>query len=180
MDKVNSQPMEGVAPFGIQINNYFINGEEFDYSNVIFQTALFHAASFERESIALTAMVRQRMKKIDDLGAVLSVLNEAYAQLPVKKQKSDDEVGNDKLSGAHTTAGIYGYDIHAWDNKIYRRDCQHAQNDIQYGIDKEDNDLRQDMLSLESILQKRDNAFSTASKLMKKVLNSSKSIISNM
>ena len=47
-------------------------------------------------------------------------------------------------------------------------------------IDKEDNDLKQDMVSLNSYISKRDNSFSTATKLVKKGLNAASSTIGNI
>ena len=55
-----------------------------------------------------------------------------------------------------------------------------AQNAVQYAIDKEDNELKQDTVSLNSYVSKRDNSFSTASKLVRKALDASGSTIGNI
>ena len=51
---------------------------------------------------------------------------------------------------------------------------------MQYAIDKEDHDLKQDMVSLNSFISKRDNAFSAASKLVKKVADAAGNTIGNI
>ena len=61
-----------------------------------------------------------------------------------------------------------------------RKQILNAQNAVQYAIDREDNDLKQDMVSLNSYISKRDNSFSTASKLVKKALDASASTIGNI
>ena len=61
-----------------------------------------------------------------------------------------------------------------------RGDVMNAQNDIEYKMDVEDNNLQQDMVSLQSFLSKRDNAFSTAAKLVRKSQNSAGETIGNM
>ena len=45
------------------------------------------------------------------------------------------------------------------------------QTDTQYALDKEDNYLQQDMVSLQSYFSKRDQALSMAASLVKKVNN---------
>ena len=48
---------------------------------------------------------------------------------------------------------------------------QTLQTDAQYELDKEDNFLQQDMVSLQSYFSKRDQALSMAASLVKKVNN---------
>ena len=64
-------------------------------------------------------------------------------------------------------------------NKITRGSVMTAQNNVQYAMDREDNELKQDMVSLNSYITKRDNSYSTASKLTKKYANSAYSTIRN-
>ena len=63
---------------------------------------------------------------------------------------------------------------------ITYRNATNAQNDIQYALDVEDNELQQDMVSLQSLVSKRDNAFSMASKIIKKSANAASNTISNI
>lgn len=180
MDTISSQPLPNVAPFGIQAKRYFLDNQELDYPSIVSNAAFFQVSSFEREGKAVSEMVRVRMKKLEDLGQVMSVLSETNAQFPVKKPKSNHETTNSRLSNARNTAELYNLEIGGSGNTIKRGDCQRAQTNIQYAMDQEDNNLQQDMLSLQSIMSKRDNAFSAASKLMNKALNPAKSIIANM
>jgi hypothetical protein len=61
-----------------------------------------------------------------------------------------------------------------------RGDLMRSQDDIQYKLDVEDNNLQQDMVSLQSFVSKRDSAFSTASKIISKAHNAAGSAIDNM
>ncbi len=63
---------------------------------------------------------------------------------------------------------------------ITYRSATKAQNDIQYAMDTEDNNLKQDMVSLQSFISKRDNAFSAASKIVRKSDGSAGGIIRNI
>ena len=121
-------------------------------------------------------------QKVDDLGDALAVLAKALASMTTDKQDPDDK--SDADSALTTAAGVVaGYGITTMtvsDNKIKRGDAMKAQNDIQYALDVEDNQMQQDTVSLQSLLTKRDNAFSNASKIVKKALNASGSAIGNM
>ena len=59
-------------------------------------------------------------------------------------------------------------------------DVQKALTEVQYQIDKEDNLLQQDMVSMQSFVSKRDNAFSTASKIIRKTNNAASATIANI
>ena len=52
--------------------------------------------------------------------------------------------------------------------------------EIQYAIDVEDNNLQQDMVSMQSFMTKRDSAFSAAARIVSKSLNASASAIDNI
>ena len=119
------------------------------------------------------------------------ILNEAYATLKTKEQESGDTTANIvSLATARDKAALYGVTINITDIAIpelgirmcytTRRDLMNAQNAVQYAIDKEDNELKQDTVSLNSYVSKRDNSFSTASKLVRKALDASGSTIGNI
>jgi hypothetical protein len=66
------------------------------------------------------------------------------------------------------------------DNKVRRDDATSAQSALQYEIDYETNEMQQDMVSLQSLVSKRDNAFSTASSLVQKVNSTASTLIGNL
>jgi hypothetical protein len=51
---------------------------------------------------------------------------------------------------------------------------------LQYEIDYETNEMQQDMVSLQSLVSKRDNAFSTVSSLVQKVNSTASTLIGNL
>ena len=127
-------------------------------------------------------VVRQRQRKVDDLGAVLAVIAKALASMDPKTPESTDKsAADDELKTAASQAAAYGLSLPLTDgNKITRGNAMKAQNDIQYALDVENNQLQQDTVSLQSLLTKRDNSFSNASKIVQKALNASASAISNI
>ena len=70
----------------------------------------------------------------------------------------------------------------SWDgtNTMKLGNLQKAQTSLQYAIDREDNDIQQDIVTLQSYISKRDNAYSNAAKIVKKTNNAASSTIGNI
>ena len=66
------------------------------------------------------------------------------------------------------------------DDKVRRDDATMAQSALQYEIDYETNDMQQDMVTMQSLVSKRDNAFSTASSLVQKINSTASTLIGNL
>ena len=105
----------------------------------------------------------------------------------MKDQESSDKTAYfTELYKAYQTA-VYKYGITlSYDAisgssmRMTRRQVMNAQNSVQYAIDTEDNNLKQDMVTFQSLMSKRDNSFSTAAKLVRKAGNAAGSTIGNL
>lgn len=180
----------GASVYGVEQYSYTVNGVAGkDYAAALSAASFKEAVAIEQALSAYSEVVRQRMRKLDDLGTAMAILNEAYATLKTKEQESGDTTANMvSLATARDKAALYGVTINMTDATIAgirfcyttRRDLMNAQNAVQYAIDKEDNELKQDTVSLNSYVSKRDNSFSTASKLVRKALDASGSTIGNI
>lgn len=180
----------GASVYGVEQYSYTVNGVAGkDYAAALSAASFKEAVAIEQALSAYSEVVRQRMRKLDDLGTAMAILNEAYATLKTKDHESTDTTANMvSLATARDKAALYGVTINMTDATIAgirfcyttRRDLMNAQNAVQYAIDKEDNELKQDTVSLNSYVSKRDNSFSTASKLVRKALDASGSTIGNI
>ena len=182
---IEQNPIAGASVYGVEQYSYTVNGVAGkDYAAAISAASFKEAVAIEQALSAYSEVVRQRMRKLDDLGTVMAILNEAYATLKTKEQESGDTTANmPSLADAKATAAKYGVSISITEIDLgglgvklcytTRRDLMNAQNAVQYAIDKEDNELKQDTVSLNSYVSKRDNSFSTASKLVRKALDAS-------
>ena len=187
---IEQNPISGASVYGVEQYSYTVNGVAGkDYAAALSAASFKEAVAIEQALSAYSEVVRQRMRKLDDLGTAMAILNEAYATLKTKDQESGDTTANMvSLATARDKAALYGVTINMTDTTIAgirfcyttRRDLMNAQNAVQYAIDKEDNELKQDTVSLNSYVSKRDNSFSTASKLVKKALDASGSTIGNI
>lgn len=183
------QPTEiqGGAVYGVAQYEYAVNGDPGkDYSAALAIASLKESVAIEDAAAAASEVVRQRERKITDLGTVLASIAKAIATMDPKSQDTGkrSELSED-LADAHELAGKYGL---AFDWAEYKdgkmsityRSATKAQNDIQYAMDTEDNNLKQDLVSLQGYISKRDNAFSAAAKLVKKSDGTGWSIIRNI
>ena len=189
---IEQNPIAGASVYGVEQYSYTVNGVAGkDYAAALSAASFKEAVAIEKALSAYSEVVRQRMRKLDDLGTAMAILNEAYATLKTKEQESGDTTANMvSLATARDKAALYGVTINITDYTIQdlgirmcyttRRNLMNAQNAVQYAIDKEDNELKQDTVSLNSYVSKRDNSFSTASKLVRKALDASGSTIGNI
>ena len=187
---IEQNPIAGASVYGVEQYSYTVNGVAGkDYAAALSAASFKEAVAIEKALSAYSEVVRQRMRKLDDLGTAMAILNEAYATLKTKDHESTDTTANMvSLATARDKAALYGVTINMTDATIAgirfcyttRRDLMNAQNAVQYAIDKEDNELKQDTVSLNSYVSKRDNSFSTASKLVRKALDASGSTIGNI
>ncbi len=185
MAVISAQNIPGVSVYGIQQVSYTVNGVAGkDYAAAVAAASLWQATALEQSCSAMSAMVKQRMKKLDDLGWALAVLNETLTTFRTKNPESDDKGYHGELQRMDEVLRAYGFKSYVSTNKdgdyyITRENANYAQNDVQYAMDREDNDLQQDLVSIQSMFSKRDNSFSTAKELVSKIFNTSQSITSN-
>lgn len=177
----------GGAVYGVAQYEYTVEGASGkDYSAALAAASLKESVAIEDAAAAYSVVVRQRERKVTDLGTVLASIAKAIATMDPKSQDTGkkSELSED-LADAHELAGKYGL---AFDWAEYKdgkmsityRSATKAQNDIQYAMDTEDNNLKQDMVSLQSFISKRDNAFSAASKIVRKSDGTAGGIIRNI
>lgn len=184
---IEATTIPGASVYGVAQMDYTVNGVSGkDYAAALAAASFKEAVAIEQALSAYSEVVRQRIRKLEDLGSAMAGLNYAYATLKTKDMESGDKTeSSSQLYDAYQLAGKYGISI-GWSSysngmmQSTRRDIMKGQNAVQYAIDREDNDLKQDTVSLNSYISKRDNSFSTAAKLVKKALDAASNTIGNI
>ena len=180
---ITANKIEGAAGYGVEQMSYAVDGVSGqDYAAALAAASFRESVAIERSLAAYSEVVRQRMRKLDDLGSVMASISSALASLKVKDTESSDAAAVPNSAWVNSTALKYGVTLVFKENSanMTRANLYKGQNEIQYAIDREDNDLKQDMVSLNSYVSKRDNAFSTASKLVKKANDAASATIGNI
>ncbi|MBP5542686.1 MAG: hypothetical protein ILM98_01315 [Kiritimatiellae bacterium] len=176
---IQTEALSGCSVYGVKQVQYTVDGVSGkDYAAALTAAAFKEAAAIEVAVSGYAEVVRQRIRKLEDLGSVMAALNYAVSNLKIKDQESGDTASVPNAVLVSSTAQKYGID--GISSIMTRRSLYNKQNEVQYAMDKEDNDLKQDSVSLNSYMSKRDNSFSTAAKLVKKASNASDSAIGNI
>ena len=172
----------GGSVYGVTQVEYTIAGETGkNFIDAAMLASFMQATAIEESTSAYAKVVMERQKKIDELAEALGYIAKANGSLDSKGGKSTDEVTVDNASYVKQIAAKYEVQL-SWasDNKMTRGNIQKAQTNFTYAIDREDNDIQQDIVTLQSYIKKRDNAYSNASKLVKKANQAAKSTIKNI
>lgn len=189
---VESKPIEGLSVYGVQQRDYTVKGAEHcDYIKAASVAMFQEAGAIEKETAAYAAVLEARQEKLDKLGWALSVIVKAIASLKVKKPESDDLSSSDpnlkiasqildKYRRANSDLRMPVLELMNSFVCVRRDDALRAQAAVQYEIDYETNEMQQDMVSMQSLVSKRDNAFSTASSLVQKINSTASSLIGNL
>lgn len=168
---ITANTINGGAVYGVAQYEYTVDGAQGkDYIAALTAAAFKQSVAIEAAASSYVEVVRQRQRKVDDLGSILAELNKAVANLPPKNGKPDDAVSIDNSAWVNNTASSYGITLvfNHNTNQMTRGNLWKGQNNIQYALDTTNNDLQQDMVALQSLLSKRDNAYSAAAKLVRK------------
>ena len=182
MDKlITAVPIAGDSVYGVRQVQYTVDrvpGRNF--ADAVTVAAFKQAAAIESTTSAYVKVVKARQQKIDELGEALSYIAKAMGWIN-KKTKSSDEFTIDNASYVKEIAAKYEVSL-SWNgtNTMKLGNLQKAQTSLQYAIDREDNDIQQDIVTLQSYISKRDNAYSNAAKIVKKTNQAATSTIGNI
>ena len=183
MPLIETNVISGASVYGVQQVSYTVAGEAGkDFSAALAAAAFKQTTAIEVAASSYTDVVRERERKLDELGGVLAYLNKAYATLRVKDAESSDTATVENGAWVNATALKYGITLVFMPNTaiMTRANIMKGQNEIQYAIDTEDNNLQQDLVGLQSLLSKRDNAYSTASRVVRKADDAAGTTIGNI
>ena len=181
---VEANSIAGLVVYGQQQVDYTVEGKAgCDYGYAVARAALLRSVAVESALNALTGVVHKREQKLSDLGTALSYVCEAFAHFQHSGKNASSQDDKVTTSGLYTTANILNrYGLKSADDGLTTNDtlktgtisnanANKMQTNIQYMMDKEDNYLQQDMVSLQSYFSRRDQALSLAASLVQKVNN---------
>ncbi|MBR0459982.1 MAG: hypothetical protein IJJ26_12150 [Victivallales bacterium] len=181
MTEISSQNIAGLVIYGQQQVDYTVDGVSGQsYGSAIAFASLRRSASVEKAMSALQPAIRARMRKVEELGEVLSYVAVGVAHLATESD-FDERYSSSDLAKAYDILNKYGLSCKNYiividlsplpfrQGQSSKGDLQKLQSDVQYEMDREDNKLQQDMVAMNSYMSKRDQAFSLASSMVRKV-----------
>ena len=178
--------------WGVPQHSYTVEGVAGqDFAAALTIATFKEATAIEAAAQSYTAIVKQRQQKVEDLGSSLSCIAFAISTMDPKSNDTGKKSWTcHEVYQAQEKVSKYGLSI-GYDGVSYSsdtggkayityRNATKAQNNIQYEMDKEDNELQQDIVALNSLMSKRDNAFSTAARIVRKAFNATATTIRNV
>ena len=180
-DMIVPSEISGGSIYGVVQMQYAIDGVDGkNFIDAVTIASFKQADAIETAAGAYVAVVRARQQKITDLGKVLAEFSKAIGRMKQKGGKSTDKAKLDNYQMVVSILNKYEISVSNLSSEMERGDLMKGETTVQYEIDKEDNNLQQDIVSMQSFLTKRDNAFSTAAKLVSKANNAATSTIHNI
>ena len=192
---IDTTPIDGLKVYGQQMVDYAVGGDvhqAFDRAMAV--AAFAEANAIEIEAEAYSEVLKMRQKKLEEIGDCVTKLSRMIGAMKGGSQSSSDKYPKDslydpELRSIKNTLKKYGVTLNITDEDYYimqihvqhcyvtRENAETAKANAEYAMDNEDNDLQQDMVTLQGLISKRDEAFNNASKIIKKYNNTARSII---
>ncbi len=165
--------------WGISANDYKINGEQVDFQDLLTKLSKNRAVTVEAEIGPLSTRIRNRNKMMDKLGAALSILSGAQARF------SSDDSGSSSTnvtlsSDAAEALKFCGKNYSAGVHSLTKSVVEELVQLVKSKIDACNNQSQTDMTRLQSLVDRRDQSFSTATELMTDVSDTRGNLISNI
>jgi len=164
--------------WGASFGDYMLNGKGVDFQDIMIAIAENRATSVEGEVTPLSTRITNRNKTLEDLGNVLADLTKLQSQFD-SDADGDDREGYLQQTSKDILIEVFGsldwsdlhmtkYEVEEWLQKVKSK------------IDALNNEAQKDMTRLQSLVDRRDEAFSTASDLMSKISDTRSNLIRNL
>ena len=164
--------------WGASFGDYKLNGKSVDFQDIMIAIAENRATSVEGEVTPLSTRITNRNKTLEDLGNVLADLTKLQSQFD-SDADGDDREGYLQQTSKNILIEVFGsldwsdlhmtkYEVEEWLQKVKSK------------IDALNNEAQKDMTRLQSLVDRRDEAFSTASDLMSKISDTRSNLIRNL
>lgn len=203
-DKVSNSnlSMWGAEVYGAE---YVINGQKVDFQDLMVAVTTQRASIVEAEVQPISTRMTNRNKRLEQLGNALSDLSSAEASFETNDKGTRDMRGNWLLDATGTILKELGYSVTVYAdlgsrpgdtsradfyyvtsqpaNQRYSANKQTIEGMIQKvktQIDKLNNEASSDMTRLQSLVDRRDESYSTATSLMQAVGDCRSSLIKNL
>ena len=164
--------------WGLQFGDFYLDGKHTDFQDLMVAISQNRATTVEGEVKPLSTKITNRNKTLEDLGNVLADLTKLQAQFD-NDSKGDTRKGSLQQSSQTILQNVFGsLNFSRLDMK--KSEVEEWLQKVKSKIDALNNEAQKDMTRLESLVNRRNEAFSTASDLMGKIGDTRSNAIRNM
>ena len=168
-----------LCSWGITANDYAMNGVQIDFQDLLVSISKRRAVTVEGEITPLSTRIRSRNTLMDNLGEALSALSGAQAAF----SSSDGGGAETNVTFSLNTARALqacGQNYSQGTHKLNKRKVEELVQLVKSKIDSCNNQSQTDMTRLQSLVDRRDQSFSSATELMTNVSDTRSNLISNL
>ena len=168
-----------LCSWGITANEYKMGKDQVDFQDLLVNVAKLRATKVEAEIQPLSKRIRARNSLMDNLGEALSALSGAQAAFT---SSSAGDATTDVTFTSGTVSGLKacGQNYSTGSQKLKKRKVEELVQLVKSKIDSFNNQSQTDMTRLQSLVDRRDQSFSTATDLMTNVSDTRSNLISNI
>lgn len=175
----NSIHSDRISAWGIDAYDYKMNGTQVDFQDLLTNVAKYRATAVEDEIKPLSTRVRNRNALLDKLGDALSTLSGMQANF------DSDASGSSTTSGTFSSDAVdalqsCGVTIGSGNQTISKSNVEKYVQLVKSKIDGLNNQAQTDMTRLQSLVDRRDQAYSAATELMRSVSDTRGNLIQNI
>ena len=169
--------------YGTKVRLYTFDGKKVDHSLALAMASIQQSESIESLLPVYNNAITSRQEKVDALSEVLATLAEALGSMDASDNDTSKKsaIDSNKLERANELLAKYGMKTMSLSGgQVTYKVAYYKQSDIQTALDNENNDLQQAMNQVQSLVNKRDNAFSVANKVLSKENKTAQDTIASM
>ena len=162
--------------WGVSAFEYKIDGKQVDFQDLMIAVSEKRAVTVEGEVTPLTSRIRTRNAYLEELGSALSDLSRLQAAF-----KSDDGGGAQRETMTDATRETLHKVTGQWATpKESKQWVEFYIQRVKSKIDALNNESQTDMSRLQSLVDRRDESYSTATNLMTAVSDTRANLIRNL
>ena len=173
-------PVQLSQNWGVSFSDYKVDGKQVDFQDLMIVISERRATVVEGEVTPLTSRIRQRNKDLEDLG-------EALADLTAQQATYDNEATGGTASShplsdktRETCGRLLNWGIAYEHRYLWKSYTEMFIQKCKSKIDALNNAAQTDMTRLQSLVDRRDESYSTASNLMSAVSDTRSNLIRNL
>lgn len=173
------KPVELSQIWGVDFCDYKVDSKAVDFQDMMIYISANRATTVEGEVTPLTTRIRERNKALEKLGTALADLTKIQADF-------DSDADGDDRSGIAITADTKDTlkneigDLNFSNSKMLKREVEEWIQRVKSKIDGLNNQSQTDMSRLQSLVDRRDESFTTASNLMSAISDTRGNLIRNL
>jgi len=187
IEKITVAEERFATEWGVRINDYKMDGVQSDLQDLLVNISQQRATSIEEEVTPMETIINRRNTLITNYGKVLQVLTELQAMFTdeetTQKQVDISKVCDEEFTTKDFWALLEELGFTGGTGSTLRTDKATAEGLVsrcKSKLDEMNNESQKDMNRLQSLVDRRDESYSTATSLMTSVSDTRSSLIKNL